>query len=110
VKDQSIYLTHIADAIEDIGRYTAWGKKTFLENRMQQDAVIRKLEVIGEAAKHLSSGVKESRSDISWREISRLADKMLHEYLGVNLETVWVLVERDLPALKKAVEELLALR
>jgi uncharacterized protein with HEPN domain len=106
VKDQRIYLKHISEAIEDIGQYTAAGKGTFLESRMRQDAVIRKLEVIGEAAKHLSLGIKESRPDVPWREISRIADKMLHEYLGVNLETVWILVERDLPVLRKTVEEM----
>jgi uncharacterized protein with HEPN domain len=107
LKDQQVYLRHIAEAVMDIEQYTAEGKEAFIQSRMQQDAVIRKLEVIGEAAKHLSGGIKELRPGIPWREISRLADKMIHEYLGVNLETVWVLVQRNLPELKKAVEQLL---
>ena len=110
MKDQRIYLRHIAEAISDIEDYTESGKEAFLGSRMQQDAVIRKLEVIGETAKHMSASLKDCKPGIPWREISRMSDKLAHEYLGVNLETVWVLVERDLPLLRKAVEELLELQ
>ena len=58
----------------------------------------------------MSASLKERKPGVPWREISRMSDKLTHEYLGVNLEAVWVLVERDLPLLRKAVEELLELQ
>ena len=108
MKDDRIYLNHILEAIEDIERYTASGYEAFIRERMQQDAVIRKLEVIGEAVKHLSAAAKIARSDIQWREIAAMRDKMIHEYFGVNLEIVWVAVEQNLPELKHAAETLLS--
>lgn len=108
MKDDRIYLRHIAEAIEDIERYTAAGRGAFLADRMQQDAVIRKLEVIGEAVKQLSAHAKSTRAEIQWREIAGMRDKMIHEYFGVNLEIVWAVVERNMPLLKQAVAELLA--
>lgn len=107
MKDEQIYLRHISEAIEDIERYTAAGCAAFLADRMQQDAVIRKLEVIGEASKQLPARTKAARTDIPWREIAGMRDKMIHEYFGVNLHMVWAVVENNLPELKRAVEELL---
>ena len=108
MKDDRIYLNHILEAIGDIERYTADGYAVFIRERIQQDAVIRKLEVIGEAAKHLSTAAKAARPEIQWREIAAMRDKMLHEYFGVNLEIVWAAVEHNLPELKHAAEKLLA--
>ena len=108
MKDDRIYLRHIVEAIEDVGRYTTSGYAAFMCERMQQDAVVRRLEVIGEAVKHLSLAAKAARADIQWREIAAMQDKMIHEYFGVNLELVWATVEHDLPALKQAAEEILA--
>jgi uncharacterized protein with HEPN domain len=108
VKDNRIYLNHILEAIEDIERYTAPGYEAFMREPMQQDAVIRKLEVIGEAVKQLSAATRDTRAKIQWREIAAMRDKMIHEYFGVNLEIVWAVVEHNMPELKQAVEELLA--
>jgi uncharacterized protein with HEPN domain len=108
VKDDRIYLRHIVEAIEDIEKYTASGYAAFICERMRQDAVIRKLEVIGEAVKQLSPAAKATRVDIQWREIAAMRDKMIHEYFGVNLEIVWTAVEHSLPELKQAAEEILA--
>jgi uncharacterized protein with HEPN domain len=108
LKDDRVYLKHILEAIEDIERYTAPGYQAFIRERMRQDAVIRKLEVIGEAVKHLSAGAKSARPDIRWREIGAMRDKMIHEYFGVNLEIVWAAVEQNLPELKHATETLLS--
>ncbi len=108
MKDDQVYLRHIAEAIEDIERYTAGGYGGFIADRMQQDAVIRKLEVIGEAVKQLSAHTKAARPDIQWREIAGMRDKMIHEYFGVNLEIVWAAVERNIPELRRTVQDLLA--
>jgi uncharacterized protein with HEPN domain len=110
VKDHRIYLRHIIEAIEDIEHYTASGYNAFIRERMRQDAVIRKLEVISEAVKHLSAAKKDARAGIQWREIAAMSDKIIQEYFGVNLEIVWATVEQNLPELKQAANELLASR
>ena len=107
MKDDRIYLHHIAEAIEDIEHYTATGRGAFLADRMQQDAVIRKLEVIGEAVKQLSAHAKSTRTEIQWREIAGMRDKMIHEYFGVNLQLVWEVVEREMQELGSAVDSIL---
>ena len=107
MKDDQVYLRHMLDAIVDILAYCEAGRHAFFDERIRQDAVIRKIEVIGEAAKHLSDATKGARPDVRWREIAGMRDKMIHEYFGVNLEIVWAVVERDLPALKAAIEGLI---
>lgn len=74
---------------------------------MRQDAVIRKLEIIGEAVKQLSDATKRSRPEIPWKQIAGMRDQLTHHYFGVDLALVWRVVERDLPALKAAVTALL---
>jgi len=108
VKDDRVYLGHIREAIKDIQQYAASGRDAFMGDRMRQDAVIRKLEVIGEAVKHLSDRTKERRPAIPWRRIAGMRDRLTHDYFGVDLSLVWVAVERELPSLRAAVEELLS--
>lgn len=108
MKDDRVYLGHIREAIKDIQQYAASGRDAFMGDRMRQDAVIRKLEVIGEAVKHLSDRTKERRPAIPWRRIAGMRDRLTHDYFGVDLSLVWVAVERELPSLRAAVEELLS--
>lgn len=77
---------------------------------MRQDALIRKLEVIGEAVKNLSESAKQRRPEIPWRQIAGMRDRLTHDYFGVDLTLVWISVEKDLPNLKATVEQLLAER
>lgn len=108
MKDARVYLHHILAAIDDIRTYTTDGEDVFMHDRMRQDAVVRKLEVIGEATKQLSDSVRQLRPRIPWREIAGMRDKMIHEYFGVNLTIVWAVVERDLPTLRQAAIDMLA--
>ncbi len=107
VKDERVYLGHIRDAITDIEEYTSVGRDAFMAERMRQDAVIRKLEIIGEAVKQLSNATKERRHEIPWKQIAGMRHRLTHDYFGVDLALVWRVVERDLPALKAAVIALL---
>ena len=107
MKDDRLYLLHIRDAITAIVDYTRGGREAFLSDPKTQDAVLRKLEVVGEAVKHLSSSSKDRAPEVPWRAISGLRDKLIHEYFGVNLSLVWEVVERDLPPLRAKVESLL---
>jgi uncharacterized protein with HEPN domain len=78
-----------------------------MAERMRQDAIIRKLEIIGEAVKQLSNVTKDRRSEIPWKQIAGMRDRLTHDYFGVDLVLVWRVIERDLPVLKAAVIGLL---
>lgn len=102
-----VYLCHIRDAIEKIERYVAVGEAVFLTTTHWQDAVIRNLEIIGEATKRISADVKNDNSEIPWREIAGLRDVLIHDYMGVDLSVVWNVVVQDMPKLKSTVMRLL---
>jgi len=107
MKRDRVLLCHVRDALDNISQYTVDGRELFLANRMTQDAVIRNLEIIGEAVKHLSTGLTDGNPDILWKQIAGMRDVLIHHYFGVKLATVWMVVERDLPSLREKVAELL---
>lgn len=106
-KDPRVYLAHILECIQKIERFTDDGKSRFLQDDMVQDAVIRNLEIIGEAAKRIDENYRAAHPDIPWRALAGLRDVLIHQYEGVDLERVWAIVEKDLPPLKRAIAELL---
>jgi len=108
VKDPAIYLRHIRDAIARIEKYTAQGRTAFFDDTMVQDAVIRNLEVIGEAVRNLPPDLRRRYPEIPWRSITALRNVLIHEYFGVDLEIVWRVVQRRIPALKRHVGAMLA--
>lgn len=110
MKDDRVFLGHIRDAISDIREYASVGHEGFVAERMRQDAIVRKFEIIGEAVKQLSEATKAKRPDIQWRQIAGMRDRLMHGYFGVDLDLVWATIERDLPALNDALTELLAER
>jgi uncharacterized protein with HEPN domain len=106
VKDERVCLCHIRDTTNDIEEYASIGRDVFMVGRMRQDAVIRKLEIIGEAVKQLSSATKERRPEIPWKRIAGMRDRLTHDYFGVNPRSSRRVLERDRPALKTAVTAL----
>ena len=107
MKDDQVYLSHILDAITRIESYTLKGKEYFFRESMVQDAVIRNLEVIGEAVKSLSADLRARHPDIPWTRIVGMRDVLIHQYFGVRLQTVWNAVENRLPELKQHIKSLL---
>jgi uncharacterized protein with HEPN domain len=107
VKDDRVYLSHIRDAIDRIEAFTSGGLEGFVRDLMVQDAVIRNLEVIGEATKGLSEEIRSANPDVPWKQIAGMRDVLIHHYFGVKLETVWQVVIEHLPPLCKRVEELI---
>ena len=108
MKDDRVYLLHVRDAIDAIVAYTAAGRDAFMADRKTQDAVIRNLEIIGEAVKRLSPSLTRAYPDVPWRQIAGMRDKLTHDYFGVDLDLVWGVVERDLVTVRKRVDALLA--
>lgn len=108
MKDDSVYLRHIRDAIQRIERYTAGGRVEFERNSMVQDAVVRNLEVIGEAVKNLSPDLRRRHRAVPWRSLTVLRNILIHEYFGVDLEIVWRVVQRRIPWLRRQVDILLS--
>ena len=107
-RDDSVYLRHILDAIDAVSEYLAgMSRGDFLVAPMLRDAVIRQLEIIGEATKRLSAETREASPDIPWHDIAGMRDKLIHGYFGVDLDAVWLAASEDLAVLKEAVERLL---
>ena len=102
MKDPLIFVQHILESIERIEKFMNGVSKTvFFKNEEKQSAVIRQIEIIGEAAKNMSKSFTKSYSEIPWKDIAGMRDKLLHHYFGVDLETVWKVIQEDLPNLKK---------
>ena len=108
MKEARVYLLHIRDAISKIEEYTKDGKDGFLNDQKTQDAVIRNLEIIGEAVKNIPPAFKNIYPDPPWREIAGMRDVLIHEYFGVDLKIVWGVVENNIPCLKNEIEQLLS--
>lgn len=106
MKDPEVYLLHIRDAMDRILKYASEGREVFFSNSMVQDAVVRNLEIIGEAVKNLPESLTTQHPEIPWKRMAGMRDKMIHEYFGVNLQLVWEVVERELLALKHKIEEI----
>lgn len=107
-KDPEIFLKHIIESIDQIEMNVAGlSKKTFLTVVPIQDAVIRRLEIIGEAVKNLPESFKVKYPTVAWKSIAGTRDILIHEYFGVDLELVWAVVGKDVPKLKKQVISIL---
>jgi uncharacterized protein with HEPN domain len=103
------YLQHILDAIDRIEQYVqGLDRATFDKTQLVQDGVIRQLMVIGEAVKLLSDDLRAKHTNIPWSSMARMRDRLIHHYFGIDIETVWLTVQDDLPVLKTEIEAICA--
>lgn len=103
-----VYFEDILKAILNIEEYIDNSSfDEFKDNKLVRDAVIRNLEIIGEAAKNVPREIKENYSEIEWREIAGLRDILIHRYFEVNMRIIWDIVKNKLPDLKKKVSKIL---
>lgn len=108
MKDDQIYIEHILTAISDIRDFTKdLTKRDFLKNKMAEHAVVRNIEVIGEACKHLSTRFRDRHPDIPWKDIIKMRNKVTHFYFGIDYNIVWEVVKRDMTQLEKKLNSII---
>jgi uncharacterized protein with HEPN domain len=106
-RDRRLYLDDILESIELISQYTdGLTEAEFLDNTQVQDSVLRRLEVIGEAVKHLPPALRKDHPEIPWKEIAGSRDILAHEYLGVQPRGIGRTIREDLGSLKQTAEQL----
>ncbi|ODU09610.1 MAG: hypothetical protein ABS84_07560 [Rubrivivax sp. SCN 71-131] len=96
------------DCLDRIDEYTARQRTTFMTSRLVQDAVVRNLQTLTESSQRLSAAAKALEPSVPWRELSGFRNVIVHGYLGLDLEVIWSVVSRELPALGAALERLAA--
>lgn len=107
MKDDAIYLRHILECIRRIEHHITDGRDAFLTSTTLQDATLRNLQTLTEATQRLSEGAKATQSHIPWRQIAGFRNLLVHNYLGIDMQQVWTIIERDIPPLKQAVVDML---
>lgn len=107
MRDEKRYLLDIAECIERIEEYTRGGKEAFIQTRMIQDAVVRNFEVIGEATKKISQDLRQKYPEVKWKQIAGFRDVLIHDYVRVDYDDVWGVIERDLSTLKENIQKIL---
>ena len=106
-RNENLYIRDILDSIRNIEKYAGnLSLKKFANDQLVIDAVIRNLEIIGEASKQISKITKSQHPHIPWNEMAGMRNKVIHEYFGVDIEIVWETIKSSLPALKKSIKKL----
>ncbi len=106
-KDPLVFVRHMLESIESIQKYLENKKEDdFLDSEFLQDAVLRRLEIIGEAAKNLPLALTQNYPNVPWSQIIRMRDRLVHHYFGVNLELAWEVTRDNLPKLKNQLLQL----
>jgi uncharacterized protein with HEPN domain len=107
VKDDAAYLRHILECIRRIEDDVVAGREEFMRAHTLQDAVLRNLQTMSESTQRLPDSLKATHPEVEWRRIVAFRNLLVHNYLGIDLQRVWEIVERDVFQLKQAVEAML---
>jgi len=107
VKDDRPYVGHILEAVDRLVVYGNEGEETFRRDLKTQDAIIRNLQVMGEAVKKVSAETRAAHPEIPWRDIARMRDRVVHDYFGISLDIVWDVIQNHVPPLREKLARLL---
>jgi uncharacterized protein with HEPN domain len=107
IKDDGFYLILEAEDIARIEKFTADGKNAFFVSELIQGAVLRHLKILGESIRRLSVAIRSQYPDIAWRGIVAMRNVLVNDYLEIDLEEIWDIVEKDLPVLKNQIQTML---
>ncbi|MEK6926334.1 MAG: DUF86 domain-containing protein [Nanoarchaeota archaeon] len=103
-RDITLFIDDILESIKDIEAFTVKiSKDDFFKNKEKQSAVVRQIEIIGEAVKNIPDFFREKYSNIPWSKIAGMRDIIIHGYFRVDLDAVWKVIKKDLPTLKKQI-------
>ena len=106
-KDDLAFIEHILESINAIKEFSKnMSKEELISNRLKQSAIVREIEIIGEAVKNISENLKNKNREIEWKDIAGTRDKMIHHYFGVDLNIVWEIIKKDLPILEKQIKNI----
>jgi uncharacterized protein with HEPN domain len=103
MKEDVVYLRHMLECIRRIEEHSAGGRARFMGSHTLQDAVLRNLQTLAESTQRLSPALTDTHPAIPWRRIAAFRNVLVHNYLGIDLETIWDILQHDVPPLKRAV-------
>lgn len=102
-----LFISDILDNIKDIGSFSrGLSKEEFKTNKLKQNAIIRSLEVIGEATKNIPDSFRKKYPEVEWKKIAGFRDILIHAYFGITLERVWNVIKEDMPAIKEKIKNI----
>lgn len=108
MRNDTVYLRHILDAIKQIEEYPGHlDYEGFSTSRLVQDGVIRQFEIIGEASKNVSEAMRDNAPQVPWKSMAGMRDKLIHQYFGVDIASVWETAKDDLPFVQQQLSRLL---
>lgn len=110
MKDDGLYLAHMTECISNIEEDTVDGKETFITNRTIRDAVMRNLQLLGESAKRVSPTTTGTFPEVPWRKLAGFRDVVVHDYLRIDYDDVWAIIENDIPPLKAQLQHILQVK
>jgi uncharacterized protein with HEPN domain len=108
-RDSTLYLSDIIENMDDAAKFLgALRFEDFVKDKKTTNAVVRSIEIIGEATKHISEEIRSKRPDVPWKNMAGMRDRCIHDYLAIDFEMVWNVVKNDVPRIRPLVQSLLA--
>lgn len=107
MRDDREWLLDILESIERIQKYAGRGRKVFENDELIQTWIVHHIQIIGEAASKISNAARAAHPEVIWPRIVAMRNVLVHVYFGIDLDEVWMTVERDIPTLKRQIEAIL---